>query len=263
VNSENLVAADRSGGSAASVAVALPLSTSSDKRLSGWGAGLRAGASENAFDPVRIFTPGYYLAEGAFGRGTRLPLAGPDSGLRGYMEIAFRMERQVFPTQTKVVLKAINRPYKQDIYTTAIRTGASSDPMATGLVEQKASRGLYTFDLAVYIPNSLQSPYATLSYDSYWNCGFEGFRCGMNLHFIYSWTDRFDDATKDVRYWLAMGPAVSYRHRKKFEVRLKSQWNYIQGFGVTNDAKTGNRKKTQQTLIAPAPAVALQAAWSF
>lgn len=160
--------------------VALPLLPSDIIRFSGWSWGASAGATEFQYDPAHNLNPSTFFWEVVLGRGTTEPITGEETGLRGYLEVAFRDEAPLRDPALEAALSASNFTLPNHRHAVALRMGVAQEATGTGLVEQKAPTYGFRAQGGIYLPaGSNDRLFLTLETEVARRCGTDRFVCGL------------------------------------------------------------------------------------
>lgn len=196
-------------------------------RKGGWSLGMAVGTS--SFDEVQdsALTAGHYFWEAHFGRGTTDIITTGDSGLRGYLELAFRDSRpHHYSDQDKAFFSISRQQYEHERYA-VIRLGAGKEYGKKGLVIQK-SPSIYSWSLetAFYIPVEVPSAIITVKPSLLLKCFVQGLSCGLSGLYLFQSNTGTYAQYEDLKHGAWLGPEIRYTFKDIFSVRLNSKWAY-------------------------------------
>lgn len=234
-----------SGGNAFAVRGAFPILGSETARVAGWSFGLAGGISETSLAPGRIFWPGIYYWELSLGRGTTFPLFEKGSGLRGFMEVAFREERLRGSPLNNEALNDLNIRFPDKAFSTSIRMGAHSDLSGNGIVQQKEARPGFRLQSSINFSHSDQPFYLAFDGRLQWRCHGSTVGCGVSGVYLFAVQNQFDKSSAELRHFISLGPTISAIIAKKYYVDLSLAWTYTKGL----------RQDTPQTVTSKMPSV--------
>lgn len=199
-------------------------------RKGGWSLGGAVGTNSYDEIPKKIVTPAQYYWELHLGRGTLNNLITGNSGLRGYIEVAFRDTRPYHYSEQDQFFAKVQRTQSEHLRHVAIRMGAAKDFGKEGLVlQQSPSSYFWSLESSFYIP--LQSPQAMLSLKPtfLFRCGFDSLSCGLGALYLYQSHAESSDKLEDMKHMVWLGPELRGVYRNNFSVRLNAQWTYARG----------------------------------
>ena len=225
----SLAGSSETGGSAVAVHAAFPFLGSSDARLAGWSFGLAGGLSEASYAPNRIFWPGIYFWELSLGRGTTVPFFEKGSGLRGFMEVAFREERLRGSPLNVDALEASGITFPNRAFSTAIRIGAHSALEGDGIVQQKAPRPAFRLQSSVNFSHSDQPFYLSFDGKLQWRCHSDWVGCGVSALYIFAVKNQFAAASQELRHLISGGPTLSALFARRYLIEIHLGWLYTKG----------------------------------
>lgn len=234
-----------SGGNAFAVRGAFPILGSETARVAGWSFGLAGGISETSLVPGRIFWPGIYYWELSLGRGTTFPMFEKGSGLRGFMEVAFREERLRGSPLNNEALNDLNIRFPDKAFSTSIRMGAHSDLSGNGIVQQKEARPGFRLQSSINFSHSDQPFYLAFDGRLQWRCHGSTVGCGVSGVYLFAVQNQFDKSSAELRHFISLGPTISAVIAKTYYVDLSVAWTYTKGL----------RQDTPQTVTSKLPSV--------
>jgi hypothetical protein len=166
----------------------LKLGSLSDPRESGWVVGFRATLSENHFSPGRQLSPASQSFEGALGRASISPEFERGSGLRGFLEASFRVDKHSEADLNNEGLNEMAASIPDQTLWIGIKSGAGTDLYSEGLGTATDGRKSFLFRTFVgaYFPvkgsrlGMLNAETHTLFRCPYVDCGFL-------FHYDYHW----------------------------------------------------------------------------
>lgn len=179
------------------------------------------------------------------GRGSTEPLFEKGSGLRGFMEIAFREERLRASTANSAGFQRIGQIYPRKAVSTVLRIGAKTDLGGNGLVQQKGPNPGFSVQSSLNFSHSNQPFYLSFDSQTLWKCGSPRVSCGAALLYLFTMKSEFQSAVPELRHFATLGPVVNVSFAKRYYLGMQISWSYLKG--QTN--------MTGETVTAAAPFV--------
>jgi hypothetical protein len=210
------------------------LGQAKDPRAAGWTLGFRVGAAENHSMVGEYLSPASSTAEIAIGRASISPEFERNSGIRGFMELSYRIDQKLNSSLDSTALDAQVAEVLQKNTWIGIKSGASTDSHVKSSEEEffSAKNFLFRSFLSIYIP--IQGSKNTIfsgTVQTLLKC--PGFDCGLVLGYDRVWGDANFNISESIKHSFNAGlrferPLPSYDNRS-FHLAVESVWGWVLG----------------------------------
>jgi hypothetical protein len=215
------------GGSSFALTGAFPFSTGPSPRSSGWAFGAAAELSDYTFSDGAVLAPSHNSFEFMLGRGTTDTEILDHSGLRGYLEFAYRRQTLRRSQGLDDKLQALNMPLANKGHFLILRMGTARDIAGLGLVEQKAPKLGWALHLAYYWPLVVSVPALITAQNTLELACGSAFRCGLELFLAHSWASHAALSVQTLENEFFVGPRVQFRVEGRYTAELKVEWGVL------------------------------------